>query len=141
MSGYLSGKDMANVATIGRQAAAAVPGAARSYAGNDRFDTDQQVASAFTGAAAGSQVGIADGMNYPDALTGGAYMASLPTPGPVVLVDGVNKVVPVQAGTVLDGRRSNTEADIFGGPAIVTSTMSGAVLAHLGSATLNHIGF
>jgi parallel beta-helix repeat protein len=141
VSGYLAGKDNGYVATIGHQAAAAVPGAAQSYAGNDRFDTDQQVAAAFSGAATGNQVGVADGMNFPDALTGGAYMASLATPGPVVLVDGINKVVPGQAATVLDGRRTNTEADIFGGQTVVTGAMSGAVVAHLAASTLNHIGF
>jgi hypothetical protein len=68
-------------------------------------------------------------------------MASLATPGPVVLVDGLDKTVPGQATAVLDGRRGNVEADVFGGPAVITATMSGVIVQHLAASTVNHIGF
>jgi putative cell wall-binding protein len=138
---YLAGKASADITAIGHQATIAVPRAAVRLQGATRFETDQQVAAAFTGTHAGTQVGVADGMNFPDALTGGAYMASLTTPGPIVLVDGQNKIVPVTTTAILAGRAGDAEADIFGGQAVVTAAMAGVIASALGTTTVHHIGF
>lgn len=141
VANYLAGKSPANIATIGHQAGYAVPQAATQLAGNDRYGTDLSVAQTFTGAVAGNQVGIADGMNFPDALTGGAYMASLASPGPIVLVDGITKAVPAQAYGILGGRTQNVEGDIFGGPSVITATMALEIQGALMASMVAHIGF
>lgn len=93
---YLDGK---TVATVGAQAGHAWPTAARSFPGLDRFDTAAHVAREFTGTFATTQVGIANGVasttnpGYPDALTGGTFMAE--SNGPIVLIDGINEYRPV----------------------------------------------
>jgi parallel beta-helix repeat protein len=141
VAGYLAGKDGANIAAIGHQAAAAVPAAKTQLAGDDRFATDALVVAAFTGASAGKQVGVADGMNFPDALTGGAYMASLAAPGPIVLVDGASKKVPASAAAQLAARTGVVEGDIFGGPAVITPAMAVQIQAALKASTVVHVGF
>lgn len=113
---FLEGK---TVATVGGQAAEVWPGAVKSFPGTDRFDTAARVAAEFTGPFAGTQVGIANGVasatnpGYPDALTGGAFMAE--SDGPIVLVDGFNGVTPPASQSILAGRTGNARADIFGG--------------------------
>jgi hypothetical protein len=131
VAGYLAGKNGSAITAVGKQAADAVPSAASKLWGRDRFETDKAVVDRFTGAAAGTHVGIADGTNFPDALTGGAYMASLPTPGPIVLVDGTAHIVPGIAAAILAGRAGINEGDIFGGPAVITPAMRDAVAQDL----------
>lgn len=130
---FLAGK---TVATVGAQAARAWPGAAESFAGTDRFDTAARVAARFTGAFAGTQVGIANAIatgtnpGYPDALTGGAFMAE--SNGPIVLVDGVHGILPAASAAVLAARTGNVRADIFGGTSVVPPALAARIVAILG---------
>jgi hypothetical protein len=130
---FLAGK---TVATVGAQAAKAWPSAAKSFSGTDRFDTAARVASQFTGAFAGAQVGIANAIaaggnpGYPDALTGGAFMASVD--GPIILVDGVDGFLPPESASALAARSGNTRADVFGGTAVIGPQLAAHIVATLG---------
>jgi hypothetical protein len=53
--------------------------------GSDRYETARKVADVFEAADPGAPVGVATGTAYPDALTGGALMASIG--GPLLLTD------------------------------------------------------
>jgi hypothetical protein len=129
---FLHGK---TVATVGGPAGQAWPNAAKSFTGGDRFATAALVADQFTGNFATTQVGIANGVasatnpGYPDALTGGAFMAE--SNGPIVLIDGLNDVVPPQTEAVLTTRSNNTRADIFGGTAIVSPALAATIVSLL----------
>ncbi|NUP48239.1 MAG: choice-of-anchor D domain-containing protein [Catenulispora sp.] len=65
---------------VGGQAKAATAnlgGFVQVYAGSDRYDTDMQLVRAAAAANGGVvRIGIATGMAFPDALTGGAYTAN-----------------------------------------------------------------
>lgn len=129
---FLRGK---TVATVGAQAGHAWPTAAKLFPGLDRFDTAARVAREFTGAFANTQVGIANGVasasnpGYPDALTGGAFMAE--SNGPIVLVDGIDSNVPTESAAVLAARADNVRADIFGGTSIVTPSLAARIVTLL----------
>ena len=129
---FLTGR---TVATVGAPAGRAWPGAAKSFPGSDRFDTAARVAAEFTGANVGTQVGVANGVaagnnpGYPDALTGGAFMAE--SNGPIVLVDGIGGVLPDATKAVLAARTGNVRADIFGGPAVVPPTLAAQIVSVL----------
>lgn len=129
---FLAGK---TVATVGAQAGKAWPTAAKAFSGTDRFDTAARVAGEFTGKSAGTQVGIANAIaaggnpGYPDALTGGAFMAA--SNGPIVLVDGVDGVLPAESAAVLRARTGNTRADIFGGTGVISPALAAQIVAAL----------
>jgi hypothetical protein len=129
---FLAGK---TVATVGAQAGHAWPGATKSFPGTDRFDTAARVAAEFTGQFANTQVGIANGVasgsnpGYPDALTGGAFMAE--SNGPIVLVDGIGGTVPAASQAVLASRTGNTRADIFGGTSVIPPSLATSIVALL----------
>lgn len=129
---FLKGK---TVATVGAQAGHAWPTAAKSFSGLDRFDTAARVAREFTGTFATTQVGIANGVasatnpGYPDALTGGAFMAE--SNGPIVLVDGIHSKVPAESAAVLATRTGNVRADIFGGTSIITPSLAASIVTLL----------
>lgn len=129
---FLKGK---TVATVGGQAGHAWPGAAKSFSGVDRFDTAARVAREFTGLFAAKQVGIANGVasaanpGYPDALTGGAFMAE--SNGPIVLVDGIQDTVPADSQRILMSQTGDVRADIFGGPSVVSPRLASSIVALL----------
>jgi hypothetical protein len=129
---FLAGK---TVATVGAQAGKAWPGAAKAFPGGDRFETAAMVAAEFTGKFANTQVGIANGVEsatnpgYPDALTGGAFMAE--SEGPIILVDGVDGVIPQASLTALAGRAGDKRADIFGGTAVISQALADKIVAAL----------
>ena len=129
---FLAGK---TVATVGAQAGKAWPNAAKAFSGTDRFDTGARVAAEFTGAYAGSQVGIANAIaangnpGYPDALTGGAFMAA--SNGPIVLVDGIHGILPDESAAVLRARAGNSRADIFGGTGVVPPMLAALIVTAL----------
>lgn len=126
---FLKGK---TVATVGAQAGHAWPVAAQSFSGLDRFDTAARVAREFTGAFANTQVGIANGVasatnpGYPDALTGGTFMAE--SHGPIVLVNGITSTIPSESAAVLAARTGNVRADIFGGTGIITPSLAASIV-------------
>jgi hypothetical protein len=51
------------------------------------------------------------------------------------------KTVPATATAILAGRTGNTEADAFGGPAVITAGMLTTISGALHPAAVNHIGF
>ncbi|GAA2021397.1 hypothetical protein GCM10009839_18000 [Catenulispora yoronensis] len=129
---FLKGK---TVATVGAQAGKAWPTAVKSFSGTDRFDTAARVAREFTGVFANTQVGVANGIastknpGYPDALTGGAYMAE--SNGPIVLVDGIANIVPETTRSILSARTGDSRADIFGGESIISPSLAASIVSLL----------
>jgi hypothetical protein len=129
---FLKGR---TVATVGAQAGRAWPTAVKSFSGTDRFDTAARVAREFTGPFANTQIGVANGIaagknpGYPDALTGGAYMAE--SNGPIVLVDGIAGIVPEATRSILTTRIGDTRADIFGGDSIISSSLAASIVSLL----------
>jgi len=135
--------DQLNVAAVGGQADAAVkmlPGAVELHmdstgkavgnfapaVGKDRYDTSRIVAAGFLPAGAHDKVGVATGLRFPDALTGGAYMATVG--GPLLLTDP--KVLPSYTLQALTGVAATTpEIDIFGGSSAVSDSVATAIAA------------
>ncbi|HUR50128.1 MAG TPA: cell wall-binding repeat-containing protein [Acidimicrobiales bacterium] len=87
---YLAEHPSANVIAIGGPAASALPGA-ESIVGPDRFATSVRVAERFFSAP--RIVGLASGLSFPDALSGGALLGRFR--GPLVLTapDAISPVV------------------------------------------------
>ena len=88
--------------------------------GANRYDTARIVATQFSNYA---PVGVATGLAFPDALTGGAYMASVG--GPLLLTDPNTESAETAAAINLVATKT-PEIDIFGGtkavsPAVATS--------------------
>jgi hypothetical protein len=138
---------MVQVAAIGGPAVTAVkaiPGtvdlhqdAAKKWHGNyagaygkTRYETAAMVASRFDNKA---RVGLATGLAYPDALTGGAYMAT--ANGPLLLTDP--KVLSDATGSALKTvAATTTGVDIFGGNKAVTDAVAATVASILKVASI-----
>lgn len=138
---------MVQVAAIGGPAVAAVksvPGAvaltqdtAKKWHGNfagavgaTRYETAAMVAGQFDKSA---RVGLATGLAYPDALTGGAYMAN--AGGPLLLTDP--KVLSSATEAALKTVAATTSGvDIFGGDKAVDPAVANAVAAIVKVATI-----
>ncbi|NUR62706.1 MAG: hypothetical protein HOV87_29235 [Catenulispora sp.] len=125
-----------NVAAIGGQAVTAVnsiPGADGLFVGAKgatRYETAAMVASRFTKP---GTVGVATGLKFADALTGGAYMASVG--GPLLLTDP--SALSDFTSAELSMLKANVqEADIFGGTAAVSDDAGNAVAKLLNVATI-----
>jgi PKD repeat protein len=101
-----------------------VPNAAQ-IAGQDRWETSQKVADYITSSNPNSPVGVATGYQFADALTGGAYMASVG--GPLLLTDpktaaaSTTQAIQQVAGTT-------NEVDVFGGPNAVAQSIFDAIV-------------
>jgi putative cell wall-binding protein len=112
---YLAAHPYSQKLAIGGPAAQALPGV-QSIVGGDRYETSALIASTFWPGGVGA-VGLASGENFPDALTGGAYIAraggpllltrrgSLPPSVRSYIVDHVHDVVVLFGGTnaIADG--------------------------------------
>ncbi|GAA1950115.1 hypothetical protein GCM10009838_01520 [Catenulispora subtropica] len=115
---YLKAKAAAggqNVAAIGGQAVAAaksvLPASAyRPLSGADRYATAASVAALF--GTSPSTVGVATGIAFPDALTGGAFMAA--AGGPILLTDPAGLSAPTAASLTADAAKVQA-VDAFGG--------------------------
>jgi putative cell wall-binding protein len=106
---YLDAHAEAQTYAVGGPAAAAIP-SARPLVGADRYRTNIAVAEAFFPAP--SVVGVATGLDFPDALSGGAAIAFLN--GPMLLSDPARVPEPVRA--YLEARGESVEhALLFGG--------------------------
>ena len=114
------------VYAIGGPAVAADP-SATALSGADRYATAAAVASTlFT---APTNVGVASGTAFPDALSGGAFQAHFG--GPIVLTDP--RVLPTPTGAYLTGAKTTlVTTDLFGGTAAVSVTVQTAVGTALG---------
>ena len=145
VAAYVKGKfssSSVNVVAVGGaavQAVGAVPGAAaaaRQISGKDRYDTARQVARMF---ALNAPIGVATGLQFPDAMTGGAYMASVG--GPLILTDPLSETAGV-GGTSLAVLRvagTTSAVSIFGGDAAVSPGVVRAIMAQVGQTRLNRI--
>ena len=110
---------------IGGQASTAVAGYTKNrLVGSNRFQTVQFVACEFFGPTA--YVGVATAYNWPDALAGGAPMATLN--GPLLLTDGAMAGVPPATGYVLDEHGPSVSTALaFGGAGVVIPAAADAV--------------
>lgn len=145
VAAYVKGKfssSSVNVVAVGGAAVAAVgavPGAAtaaRQISGKDRYDTARLVAQMF---AVNAPIGVATGLQFPDALTGGAYMASVG--GPLILTDPSSETAGV-GGTSLAVLRvagTTSAVSIFGGDAAVSPGVVQAIMAQVGQTKLNRV--
>ena len=108
---------------LGGPAAKADP-AATSLAGDDRFWTSEAVAVTFFQTA--TTVGVATGLNFPDALAAGSDLAA--KGAPLLLVPGTGSL-PEPIAIDLFGRSSagSTNVLLFGGTASVSDDMASQV--------------
>ena len=126
-----------DVATVGGQATTAVgsitgsKGLYSSAVGADRYATAAKVAAAFLPAGKADQVGVATGLKFPDALTGGAYMASVD--GPLLLT--APSVLPVYTANAITGTTTQ-QVNIFGGDQAISNTVANEIAALVKVATL-----
>jgi hypothetical protein len=114
------------VYAIGGPAVAADPGAS-PLSGADRYGTATAVAAAlFTGP---TNVGVASGTTFPDALSGGAFQAHFG--GPILLSDP--GVLPSPTKTYLTGATATlVTTTIFGGTAAISTAVQTEVGTALG---------
>ncbi|MFE9206049.1 cell wall-binding repeat-containing protein [Micromonospora sp. NPDC007230] len=103
---------------IGKQAVAATdPYPTLDFAGKDRFETANVVNVHFFGK--GGSVGLATGMDWPDALAGGALMATLN--GPLMLTFGTQDTLHAAAKEYADKFSGAVDtALVFGSSAVVS---------------------
>ncbi|MFI7430387.1 cell wall-binding repeat-containing protein [Micromonospora sp. NPDC049836] len=108
---------------VGKQAAAAIdPYLTINLVGDDRFETANAVNVHFFGR--GGTVGLATGMNWPDALAGGALMATLN--GPLMLTVGTRDTLHPKAKWYADLLSGSVDtAVVFGSPAVVSDPQAG----------------
>ena len=128
---------------VGRQGVAAlktVPALAAHVtplAGDDRYQTDLAVASDTTLFPKPTAAGVATGRTWPDALSGGAYIATLH--GPLLLVDGPNVPAGVAAWAKAHGAQL-TGLTVFGGTnAVPGSAAKGVATDAWGTAWTNNL--
>jgi hypothetical protein len=106
-----------------------------ALAGGDRYLTDLAVASNTTLFPKVTAVGVATGRTWPDALSGGAYIAT--EHGPLLLVDGPNVPAGVAAWAKAHGTQL-TSLVVFGGDnAVPGSAAKGVASDAWGTAWTN----
>jgi putative cell wall-binding protein len=123
---YLSQHPDDNRYAIGGLAAAADPGAT-PIVGSNRYQTSALVATTFF--TAPPAIGIASGLQFPDALSGGAHIGRLG--GPLLLTDPDTLPISTEA-YLAENRTTDISAYIYGGPFAVSDTVEAAVDAALG---------
>ena len=107
--------------------AVAADSSATPLSGADRFATATAVASAIF--ASPNNVGVASGVTFPDALSGGAFQAHFG--GPIVLAAPTS--LPTSSGSYITGAKSTiVTTSIFGGTAALSDAVQTAVSAALG---------
>ncbi|MDQ1495898.1 MAG: hypothetical protein QOG69_2381, partial [Actinomycetota bacterium] len=99
---------------IGGPAAAADPSATK-FVGADRYATAVLVAQAFFGTP--DSVGLASGVSFPDALSGGSVVAM--ANGPILLVPNGGALPSTVSAYLTAAKASATDAWLFGGPSTV----------------------
>ena len=112
------------VYAVGGPAVAADPSAV-ALAGADRYATAVAVAALFSGP---TKLGVASGMTFADALSGGAFLAHVD--GPLLLT--APTTLPSSTTSYLDTVKSTVlTSTLFGGPMAVAPTVATAVGAAL----------
>ena len=114
-SAYISSNPQARVWAIGGQAAAAAPTGAQHIVGANRYETSARVAEQFFPAP--SVVGIASGVNFPDALAGGAHAARRGSP----LLLSPPEGLPGPVASYLQARRDPITAGVLYGGSVALS--------------------
>ncbi len=99
---------------VGGPAAAADPSAI-AFVGTDRYATAVLVAQAFFGTP--DSVGLASGVSFPDALSGGSLVAM--NNGPILLVPNGGALPSTVSAYLTAAKASATDAWLFGGPSSV----------------------
>jgi len=121
VAAYLSGLTSPTVYDVGDAAGKAYP-SGTLVAGGDRFATSALVAEKFF--ASPTEVGVATGWNYPDALAGAGAMAI--AGGPVLLSDPI--ILPSADALYLTNQASTiTQAFLFGGTASLSNGIATTV--------------
>jgi YVTN family beta-propeller protein len=123
-SAYLSAHP-GTVYAIGGPAAAADP-SAEAIVGADRFATGAAVATRFFSGP--SQVGVATGLSFPDALSAGALLGHLAAPLLLVGTSSVPSSVTSYLATV---KGTVTSGFVIGGPNTVNQSVADAISASL----------
>ena len=120
--------DNAFVATVGGPAEPSYPEADAAISGADRYQTAALVADFFFvfGGEGPFVAGLATGTNFPDALSGGAFMALLG--GPMLLTTPSTLNAHPQA-FLTENRATIDAAFIFGGSGAVSNVVDGQVAA------------
>jgi hypothetical protein len=121
---YLQQHPPTSTYAIGGPAAAAAPSAI-PVVGSDRYDTAVKIASTFFSFV--DTVGVASGVNFPDALAGGAAMGI--GDQPLLLTDPA--ALPAVVSTYLTNAQPS-EAFVFGGSAAVSDAAVNQVDALVG---------
>jgi putative cell wall-binding protein len=129
-----SGQSVIAVGGGAAQALATVPGFDETSAnrnsgqlsGSDRYETARKVADLFEAAYPDAPVGVATGTAYPDALTGGAYMASVG--GALLLTDPKVPSDPMAAAL---RQRADATSDVyvFGGENAIAQAVFAGIVA------------
>ena len=102
--------------------AATADQAAVALVGTDRYATAAKVATTFFSSP--TTVGVATGENFPDALSGGAFLAHLGAP--LVLAD--TNALPANTASYLQSAAGSlTAADLFGGSAVLSANVQTAI--------------
>ena len=114
-SAYISANPQAQVWAVGAQAAAAAPAGAQNLVGVDRFETSARVAERFFPSP--TFVGISSGVNFPDALAGGAHAAGRGSPLLLSLPEGL----PGPVLSYLQARRDAITAGVLYGGSVALS--------------------
>jgi putative cell wall-binding protein len=123
VSAYLTAHAGDTVYAVGGPAAAADP-KATPIVGTDRYDTGVKVATTFFNPP--DTFGVASGVNYPDALAGGATMAE--SDSPLLLTDPNTLSAPTAAYlTANKASFANKVFYMFGGPLAISNNVAAAV--------------
>jgi putative cell wall-binding protein len=107
-----------------------------NLAGSTRYETSAAVADcvaegrAFYGLSPSAVVGVATGMNFPDALTGGAFMGALDDP---LLLTDPNSLSGPAANELQINKLNLQVALIFGGTGAVSPTVENQIVSILGA--------
>jgi putative cell wall-binding protein len=115
------------VYAVGGPAAAAEPSATK-LAGDDRFETAVAVANAFFTNPV--TVGVATGVGFPDALTGGAQLARIGAPLLLTAPNELTKASSTYLATA--GNHSINTAHLYGGTSTLPAAIQTAVKKALG---------
>jgi hypothetical protein len=92
------------------------------------------VAQAFEPTGKTAPLGVATGALYPDALTGGAYMATID--GPLLLTDP-SALSPATKAEISDVAATAPSITIFGGEKAITPAVANAIAALVKATTIS----
>lgn len=125
--------DDADIFAVGGAGASSVVGDPRTevVSGATRYDVAGNVAQRFFGYTYIS--GIADGRNWPDAASGGTFMAGLLEP--ILLTNGSSTLPSATSRYLLQSRASADHVVAFGGPSSIPSASFSAAIDAAGTQT------